>query len=111
MDHLTRSLHLEYTYDKLVVVSNDPNKLVSDRRLITFQQRKKMEDSFGGMFKFIDHNYPMWKLRMRDMLVCKDLWLPLQFGNKRPDKIDAFTWEVLHLKAATYIRCFIDMSL
>ena len=34
----------------------------------------------------------------------------MQFGDKRPDKIDATTWEVLHLKAATYIRCFIDMS-
>ena len=29
----------------------------------------------------------------------------------KPDKIDASTWEAMHLKAATYIRCFIDMSL
>ena len=48
---------------------------------------------------------------MRDMLVCKDLWLPVQFRDKRPDKIDATTWEVLHLKAAAYVRCFIDMSI
>ena len=30
---------------------------------------------------------------------------------KLPDKIDASTWEVMHLKATAYIRCFIDMSL
>ena len=48
---------------------------------------------------------------MRDMLVCKDLWLPVQFGKSKPDKIDASTWEVMHLKAATYVRCFINMSL
>ena len=35
----------------------------------------------------------------------------MQFGDKRPNKIDVATWEVLHLKAATYITCFIDMSL
>ena len=45
------------------------------------------------------------------MLVCKDLWLPVQFGKSKPDKIDASTWEVMHLKATTCIRCFIDMSL
>ena len=48
---------------------------------------------------------------MWDMLVCKDLWLSMQFGDKRPDKIDTATWEVLHLKAVAYIRCFIDVSL
>ena len=35
----------------------------------------------------------------------------MQFGDKRPDKIDTATWEVLHLKAVAYIRCFIDVSL
>ena len=45
------------------------------------------------------------------MLVCKDLWLPVQFGDKRPDKINASTWEVLHLKAVMYVTCCIDMSL
>ena len=48
---------------------------------------------------------------MRDMLVCKDLWLSMQYGKSKHDKIDALTWEVLHLKATMYIRCFIDMSL
>ena len=36
---------------------------------------------------------------MRDMLVVKDLWLPVQFGDKRPDKIDATIWEVMHMKS------------
>ena len=48
---------------------------------------------------------------MRDMLMCKDLWMLVQFGKKKPDKIDGLTWEVMHLKATTYVRCFIDMSL
>ena len=48
---------------------------------------------------------------MRDMLVCKDMWLPMQFGKGKPDKIDASTWEVMHLKSTTYVRGFISMSL
>ena len=48
---------------------------------------------------------------MRDMLVCKDLWLPMHFRDGRPNKIDASTWEVMYLKTTTYIKCFIDMSL
>ena len=55
-----------------------------------------MEDLFGGMFKLTGSNYLVWKSKMRDMLVCKYLWLPVQFGDKRPDKIDVTgTWEVL----------------
>ena len=70
-----------------------------------------MDDSFGVMFKLTGSSYSIWKSKMRDMLVCKDLWLPVQYGKGKPDKIDASTWEVMHLKAAAYIRCFIDMSL
>ena len=46
-------------------------------------------DSFGGMFKLTSSNYSVWKSRMRDMLVCKDLWLPMQFRKGKLDKIDA----------------------
>ena len=53
----------------------------------------------------------MWKSKKRDMLVCKDLWLPMHFRDGRPNKIDASTWEVMYLKTTTYIKCFIDMSL
>ena len=48
---------------------------------------------------------------MRDKIVVKDLWLPVHFGDKRPDKIDTATWDVLHLKTTTYILCFIDISM
>ena len=71
----------------------------------------KMDDSLGGMFKLTGSNYPVWKSMMSDMLVLKDLWLPVQFEDKRPDKIDATIWDVMHMKTTTYIRCFIDMSL
>ena len=50
-----------------------------------------MEDSFGGMFKLNGSNYSVWKPKMRDVLVVKDLWLPVQFGDKRLDKIDTVT--------------------
>ena len=43
--------------------------------------------------------------------MVKDLWLSVQFGDKRPDKIDARIWEIMHMKTTTYIRCFIHMSL
>ena len=39
---------------------------------------------------------------MRDMFVVKDLWLPVQFGDGRPDKIDALTWKVMHLKTKMF---------
>ena len=48
-----------------------------------------MEDSFGGMFKLTGSNYSVWKLKMRDMLMVKDLWLLVQFGDANLDKIDA----------------------
>ena len=66
-----------------------------------------MDDSLGDMFKLTGSNYSVWKSKMRDMLVVKDLWLPVQFG----DKIDATVWEVMNMKTTAYIRCFIDMSL
>ena len=70
-----------------------------------------MDDSFQGMFKLIGSNYSVWKSKIRNMLVCNYLWLPLHIRSKMLDKIDASTWEVLHLKAVGYIMCFIDMSL
>ena len=70
-----------------------------------------MEGSFGDMFKLTESNYPVSKWKVRDMLVVKVLWLPVQFGDARPYKIDAPTWEVMHMKTTTYSRCFIDMSL
>ena len=70
-----------------------------------------MDETLGGMFKLTDPSYSVWKSKMRDMLVCKNLWLHVQYGKDRANKIDALTWEAMHLKAGAYIRCFIDMSL
>ena len=38
---------------------------------------KDMDDSLGGMFKLTGSNYSVWKSKMRDMVVVKDLWLPV----------------------------------
>ena len=62
-----------------------------------------MDEHFGGMFKLTDSNYSVWKSKMRDMLVCIDLWLLVQYGETKPNKIDASTWEVMHMKATIYI--------
>ena len=50
-----------------------------------------MEDSFGGIFKLIGSNYSVWKSKMRDMLVCKALWLSMQYNKGKANKIDAST--------------------
>ena len=70
-----------------------------------------MDDSLGGMFKLTGSNYSVWKSKIRDMLVVKDIWLPIQFGDKIPHKIDVAVWEVMNMKTTAYIRCFIDMIL
>ena len=70
-----------------------------------------MDEHLGGMFKLTGSNYWMWKSKMRATLMCRDLWLSVQFGDEGPYKIDASTWEVMHMKTTAYISCFIDMSL
>ena len=70
-----------------------------------------MDESLGGMIKLTGPNYSIWKSKMRDMLVCKDLWLPVLHGASKPENIDTLTWDAMHLKTSAYIRCFIDMSL
>ena len=35
----------------------------------------------------------------------------MQFEDGRPGKLDSSTWEGMHLKTVSYIRCFIDMSM
>ena len=66
-----------------------------------------MDESLGGMLKLTGPNYSVWKSKMRDMLICKDLWLLVQYDNANPDKIDVVVWEAIHFKATIYIRCFI----
>ena len=39
------------------------------------RHNNKMDDSLGCMFKLTGSNYSVWKSKMRDMLVVKDLWL------------------------------------
>ena len=53
-----------------------------------------MDDHFGGMFKLTESNYLVWKSKMRDMLVCRYIWMSVQFGNGKLDKIDWKEWRV-----------------
>ena len=98
----------------LACFSLHPNTYTKNRLLsvpVLTSGIRAMDEHLGGMFKLTGSNYSVWKSKMRDMLMCKDLWLPVQYDETKTDKIDASTWEVIHMKAATYIRCFIDMSL
>ena len=55
-----------------------------------------MNEHLKGMFKLTGSNYSVWKSKMRDMLVCRDLWLPVQFGDGKPDKFNAPEEDSLH---------------
>ena len=56
-----------------------------------------MDESLSGMFKMTGPNNLVGKSKMRDMLVCKVLWLLVKYGKEKPDKIDALAWEAMHL--------------
>ena len=64
--------------------------MVLELRFILLQDWN-MDESLGGMLKLTRPNYSVWKSKMRDMLLCKDLWLPVQCGIDKPEKIDAST--------------------
>ena len=44
---------------------------------IWYQSEQQMEESFKSIFKLTGSNYLVWKSKMSDMLVVKDLWLPM----------------------------------
>ena len=62
-----------------------------------------MEESLGGTFKLIGSKYSIGKSKMKDMLLCKDLWLLVQFGKSKTNKIDA--WTRSHLTSWTAPIC------
>ena len=45
---------------------------------------KAMDEHLGDMSKLTGSSYSTWKSKLRDMLACKDLWLPVQFGDEKP---------------------------
>ena len=67
-------------------------KLVSEQEAFPHKCRN-MDESLGGMLKLTGPNYSVWKSKMRDMLVYKDLWLPVQYGKDKAAKVDALAWE------------------
>ena len=63
-----------------------PSESILDKVVSERGSMKEMDDSLGSMFKLTGSNYFVWKSKMRDMLVVKDLWLPVQFGDKKPER-------------------------
>ena len=64
----------------------------------------------GRMFCLSEDNWPIWKDKMEDILYCKDLYLPLEGDEKKPEKMSDEEWRVLNRKTIGTIRKWLDMS-
>ena len=47
---------------------------------------------------------------MQDLLIVKDLYLPVM-GKQKPEKVSDDAWEILHLKAAATIQQWVDVNI
>ena len=65
--------------------------------------------SVSGMIKLTCSNYALWKMKMEDILYCKDLYEPI-LNEQKPEKYNDQQWQVLHRKAVGMIRQYIDHS-
>ena len=69
----------------------------------------KMEESVGGtMVKLNSSNYPIWKVRMEDLLYAKDAYTPIT-GTK-PTTTTEEDWKTENRKTVSIIRQWIDDS-
>lgn len=58
--------------------------------------------------KFNDNNYELWKLKIEDLLVDRDLWVAL-FGSK-PSGMKEEYWDLTDRKAKGLIRLYLTNS-
>lgn len=68
------------------------------------------EQASYGMIKLTQSNYSIWKRKMQDLLIVKDLYLPVM-GKEKPQKVSDEEWEILHLKASATIRQWVDVNI
>jgi hypothetical protein len=54
--------------------------------------------------KFDGKNFPLWKMQMEDVLVQKDLLMPLMGFAKKPATMADEEWKILDQKALATIR-------
>lgn len=69
-----------------------------------------MEESTGTMIKLNHSNYAIWKPRMEDHLIIRDLWDPVLGDAAKPEGKSDAEWERMHRKTVGQIRAWIDQS-
>ena len=71
----------------------------------------KMEESSGAaMIRLTSSNYSIWKLRMEDILYCKDLYAPIDGDKNKPKDMSEAEWKIMHRKTVALIRQWVDQS-
>ena len=55
-------------------------QVVPEPRFTPPSKTWNMDELLGGMIKLTGSNYSIWRPKMKDMLVCKDMWLPVLHG-------------------------------
>lgn len=78
--------------------------MVSERGSVIFIIQGVMEESTGTMIKLNHSNYAIWKPRMEDHLIIRDLWDPVLGDAAKPEGKSDAEWERMHRKTVGQIR-------
>ena len=68
------------------------------------------EQNSVGMIKLTSTNFSVWKRKMLDLLICRDLFRPVE-GMTKPTTMSDEDWKILHRKAAATIRQWVDNNI
>ena len=71
---------------------------------------EEKNSSFQGMIVLNSNNYSDWKIKMEDLLIVKDLYEPID-RKEIPTGVIESDWKILHRKAASTMRQFVDVSI
>ena len=72
--------------------------------LLLFERSKMADNNLGSMIILSVTNYAMWKLRMEDILFCKDLYDPLENKINKPITKKDEEWKKMNIKMIGLIR-------
>ena len=64
----------------------------------------EMSDSIDLMIKLIENNWQIWKLKMEDILYCKDLYDPIEGDEAKPADMSDKDWNKQNKKTVGTIR-------
>ena len=68
------------------------------------------EQNSVGMIKLTSTNFSVWKRKMLDLLICRDLFRPVE-GMTKPTTMSDEDSKILHRKAAATIRQWVDNNI